>query len=93
MLASCNQDGTVKLWDGRSATCLETLRVQRPYEKADITGATGLTAAQKETLKLLGAIDHAAEPVPLGVNALNPLHAPGIADSTTDSMTVYNERQ
>jgi WD40 repeat protein len=71
VLASCSQDGTVKLWDEQTATCLETLRVQRPYEKADITGATGLTAAQKETLKLLGAIDHAAEPVPLGSNALH----------------------
>ncbi|MBD2073005.1 pentapeptide repeat-containing protein [Phormidium sp. FACHB-592] len=69
VLASCSQDGTVKLWDEQTATCLETLRVERPYEKADITGATGLTAAQKETLKLLGAIDHAAAPEPLGSNA------------------------
>ncbi|PSB27838.1 NB-ARC domain-containing protein [Stenomitos frigidus] len=100
LLASCSQDGTVKLWDicSRSAhaqttgsanslqgrqsefipeaideresltsvgvssfDCLETLRVQRPYENANITGVTGLTAAQKGTLKLLGAIEQAAD--------------------------------
>jgi WD40 repeat protein len=71
VLASCSQDGTVKLWDEQTATCLETLRVQRPYEKADITGVTGLTTAQKETLKVLGAIDHDAEPLPFGINALH----------------------
>ncbi|MBC7972624.1 MAG: hypothetical protein H7Z11_21285, partial [Verrucomicrobia bacterium] len=56
LLASCSQDGTVKLWN-EFATCLETLRVQRPYEGANITGVTGLTTAQKDTLKLLGAIE------------------------------------
>ncbi len=71
LLASCSQDGTVKLWHEQTATCLETLRVQRPYEKADITGVIGLTAAQKETLKLLGAIEQPAhEPTSLGTNAL-----------------------
>ncbi|MBW4471307.1 MAG: hypothetical protein KME45_13010 [Stenomitos rutilans HA7619-LM2] len=62
LLASCSQDGTVKLWsqtvDGFEPSCLETLRVQRPYEGAEITGVTGLTTAQKNTLKLLGAIEH-----------------------------------
>ncbi len=64
LLASCSQDGTVKLWN-EFATCLETLRVQRPYEGANITGVTGLTTAQKDTLKLLGAIEspnHAVVP-------------------------------
>ncbi|MGA7937463.1 MAG: hypothetical protein WCA35_28185 [Kovacikia sp.] len=65
MLASCSQDGSVKLWDARRLTlfngepdaCLETLRVPRPYEGADITGLKGLSEAQKETLKILGAVD------------------------------------
>ena len=114
LLASCSQDGTVKLWNAStgsmtalkksdgdgiqeiltqerwsessdeyidqsidnfaeqpdrdrspsapsSSVCLETLRVQRPYENANITGVTGLTAAQKGTLKLLGAIEVPAE--------------------------------
>ena len=100
LLASCSQDGTVKLWDmglcstvaqasdrangvqevlqpsmyvasngGRernafveaASVCLQTLRVQRPYENANITGVTGLTVAQKGTLKLLGAIEHSTD--------------------------------
>ncbi|MBW4578917.1 MAG: NACHT domain-containing protein [Tildeniella nuda ZEHNDER 1965/U140] len=108
LLASCSQDGTVKLWEARlgpkdvpkmgcmsdtqemlsesfnesfseqeressrsvneEAACLETLRVQRPYENANITGVTGLTAAQKGTLKLLGAI----EQVPAPPTSLDP---------------------
>ncbi|MBW4695482.1 MAG: hypothetical protein KME27_27350 [Lyngbya sp. HA4199-MV5] len=64
LLASCSQDGTIKLWD-QTGVCLETLRVQRPYEGATITGVTGLTTAQKNTLKLLGAIEHLTDhPLP-----------------------------
>jgi WD40 repeat protein len=37
--------------------CTKTLRVPRPYEEMNITGVTGLTEAQKLTLKMLGAID------------------------------------
>lgn len=40
-----------------SKTCLKTLRVPRPYEEMNITGVTGLTNAQKATLKTLGAVD------------------------------------
>jgi hypothetical protein len=32
------------------------LRADRPYEGMNITGTTGLTAAQKQALKALGAI-------------------------------------
>jgi WD40 repeat protein len=37
--------------------CIKTLRVPRPYEGMNITGVTGLTEAQKSTLKMLGAVD------------------------------------
>ncbi len=37
--------------------CLQILRVPRPYEGMNITGVTGLTEAQKSTLKMLGAGD------------------------------------
>lgn len=42
--------------DGFSV-CIKTLRIPRPYEGMNITDMTGLTAAQKSTLKMLGAVD------------------------------------
>ncbi|MGF1499942.1 MAG: NB-ARC domain-containing protein [Elainellaceae cyanobacterium] len=56
-LVSCSQDETMKLWDAVSGECLMTLRVERPYEGMNITGITGLTAAQKATLLALGAVE------------------------------------
>ena len=37
--------------------CIKTLQVPRPYEGMNITSVTGLTDAQKSTLKMLGAVD------------------------------------
>lgn len=56
-LASGSADGTIKLWDVETGVCLKTLRADRPYERMNITGVTGLTAAQKATLKALGAVE------------------------------------
>jgi len=42
---------------GCFSECLKTLRVPRPYEGMNITGVTGLTEAQKSTLKMLGAVE------------------------------------
>jgi WD40 repeat protein len=58
-LASASEDGTIKLWDIHTGECLRTLRPPRPYEGMNITGATGLTDAQRETLKALGAVEDA----------------------------------
>ncbi|MEM9007801.1 MAG: NB-ARC domain-containing protein, partial [Cyanobacteria bacterium P01_F01_bin.86] len=55
-LASVSEDETIKLWDVKTGECLKTLRGDRPYEGMDITGAQGLTDAQKVTLEVLGAI-------------------------------------
>jgi WD40 repeat protein/transcriptional regulator with XRE-family HTH domain len=57
-LASGSYDGTIKLWNVRTGECLNTLRSDRPYERMNITGATGLTEAQKATLRTLGAIEN-----------------------------------
>ncbi len=57
MLASGSIDGTIKLWYIHTGECIRTLRPPRPYEGMNITGATGLTAAQRETLKQLGAVE------------------------------------
>jgi WD40 repeat protein len=56
MLASGSKDETIKLWNVETGECLQTLRANRPYEGMNITGVIGLTAAQRATLKALGAL-------------------------------------
>jgi WD40 repeat protein len=66
LLASGSDDGTIMLWDtsptGRypipgSSVCLHTLRADRRYERLDITGLSGVTAAQRAELLALGAVE------------------------------------
>ncbi|MBD2526747.1 NB-ARC domain-containing protein [Nostoc sp. FACHB-133] len=56
-LLSGSADETIKLWDTQTGVCLKTLRADRPYEGMNITGVTGITEAQKATLKALGAVE------------------------------------
>jgi WD40 repeat protein len=56
-LASCGDDGTIKIWDQQNGDCLQVLSHDRPYERLDITGVQGLTEAQLQTLRVLGAVD------------------------------------
>jgi WD40 repeat protein len=60
-LASCGGDGAVLLWDLGSGKRLQTLRQDRPYERPNISEIRGLTEAQKEDLRTLGAIEKANE--------------------------------
>ncbi|MFL5590872.1 MAG: hypothetical protein ACJ8DI_24940 [Ktedonobacteraceae bacterium] len=46
------------LWDLHSGEHLHTLRQDRPYERLDITGIRGLSAAQKASLHALGAFEN-----------------------------------
>jgi WD40 repeat protein/DNA-binding TFAR19-related protein (PDSD5 family) len=55
-LVSGSQDETIKLWDVKTGECLKTLRADRLYEGMNITGVTGLTEAQKASLRTLGAL-------------------------------------
>jgi len=57
ILASGSTDETIKLWNIKTGECLKTLRADRPYEGMNITGAIGITEAQKATLQALGAIE------------------------------------
>ena len=56
-LASCGDDDAISVWELESGEHLRTLRRDRPYERLDISGAKGLTDAQRATLRALGAIE------------------------------------
>lgn len=56
-LASCGADGAIMLWNPQSGERYRTLRRDRPYERLNITGMKGLTAAQLASLRALGAIE------------------------------------
>ena len=57
VLATGSFDGTVKLWDVERGQCLQTLQAPGPYEGMTITDVTGISEAQKATLKMLGAVE------------------------------------
>jgi ATP/maltotriose-dependent transcriptional regulator MalT/WD40 repeat protein/class 3 adenylate cyclase/DNA-binding XRE family transcriptional regulator len=57
-VASAGLDGMVRLWETASGTALGTLRPDRPYERLDIKGLSGVTAAQQAALKALGAVEY-----------------------------------
>ncbi|GCE10092.1 hypothetical protein KDAU_74210 [Dictyobacter aurantiacus] len=56
-LASCGDDGAIMLWNVQSGELLQTLRQDRPYEGLNITGIQGLSAAQKASLRMVGAFE------------------------------------
>lgn len=56
-LVSSSDDETIRFWNVNTGKCINILRNDRPYERMNITGVTGLTEAQKASLKALGAID------------------------------------
>ena len=56
-LASCGDDGAIVLWDLYSGEQFQMLRRDRPYERLNITGIRGLSAAQKASLHALGAFE------------------------------------
>ncbi len=57
ILASGSGDERIKFWSVATGDCLRTLSIDRPYEGMNIRGAIGLTAAQRATLKALGAVE------------------------------------
>ena len=52
-----DRDRTIILWDVETGQALKALRPDRPYERMNITGVTGLTEAQLTALKALGAVE------------------------------------
>jgi len=60
MLAYGSEDGTIKLWHFHTDEHGRIFSTPSPYEGMNITGTTGLTGAQRETLKSLGAVEDEA---------------------------------
>jgi WD40 repeat protein len=56
-LISGGQDGTIKIWDLKTSNFIKTVTSNRCYEGMNISHVTGLNAAQRRTLKFLGAIE------------------------------------
>jgi WD40 repeat protein len=54
-LASTSEDETIQFWDAHTGAPISTRRARRSYEGLNITGAEGLTHAQVDGLKALGA--------------------------------------
>jgi WD40 repeat protein len=57
LVVSGGFDGTVRLWEASTGTCLRTFRAERRYERLAITGLTGITDAQHAALLALGAVE------------------------------------
>jgi WD40 repeat protein/DNA-binding XRE family transcriptional regulator len=57
ILASAGDDGTIRLWQSETGTYIKRVGEERLCERMNITGAHGLSAAQKQALLSLGAID------------------------------------
>ena len=55
LLASGGEEDVIKLWDTRTWQCIDVLRLPALYEGMNLTGATGLSAAEKTALYALGA--------------------------------------
>ena len=55
-LSSAAED-TLKLWDVATGECIQELQPERPYAGMNITGATGISNAQRGMLKALGAVE------------------------------------
>ncbi|MEZ4664243.1 MAG: BTAD domain-containing putative transcriptional regulator [Caldilineaceae bacterium] len=56
-LISSSSDETIKIWSLATGDVIRTLRPASLYDGMNITGATGITAAQRATLKALGAVE------------------------------------
>ncbi|MCB0123134.1 MAG: WD40 repeat domain-containing protein, partial [Caldilineaceae bacterium] len=50
-------DGTARLWDVETGKCVHIFHAALPYQGMNITGVTGISAAQRAALKALGAVE------------------------------------
>lgn len=74
LLASGSQDETIHLWDCPSGAQRAVLRGICPYDRTNILEATGLTEAQRMSLKQLGAVEKTVtEPSIVHLNQPQPI--------------------
>ena len=66
MLVSCGDDGTIMVYDLHTGEHLQMLRRDRPYERMDISGLSGITDAQRVSLIALGATEGQDHALPAG---------------------------
>jgi len=60
-IVSSSLDETMRLWDVDTGECLKEWPIPGPYAGMEITGAFGLSAAQRRALKALGAFEKIQE--------------------------------
>ncbi len=85
--ASGGADGLITLWDLPTRQAIATLRGEQPYAGMNITAATGLTDAQRATLRALGAVDRMGA-APAG----SAEHTPAIGSATEPAPAGTAER-
>lgn len=56
-IAIGSPDQPIQIWHLVTGNCIRILRTDKPYDGMNITEVTGITPAQKVTLKALGAVD------------------------------------
>jgi WD40 repeat protein/DNA-binding SARP family transcriptional activator len=56
-VATASRDESIRVWDPYSGACVRVLQPEGPYAGMNISGVTGLSEAQKDALKSLGAVD------------------------------------
>jgi hypothetical protein len=54
-LARADNDGVIQTWSTADWSAVGVQKVERPYERLNISGVSGLTSAQIESLRALGA--------------------------------------
>ncbi|MEZ4716610.1 MAG: pentapeptide repeat-containing protein [Caldilineaceae bacterium] len=57
LLASGSADASIRLWESAGGVCAATWPIPGPYAGMNITGVSGITAAQRASLLALGALD------------------------------------
>ena len=56
-IASGDEEGTTLLTDVQSRQVVEKISIDRPYERMNVRGVTGLNAAERAALRALGALE------------------------------------